>query len=583
MANRSSDTYSKKVRSQFNQNEMEKGLKIPAGIYRGIVVDINDPNRMGRVKVQIMKFYGTFTPGQNPGTNIDPEEYLGAMWCRQLMPFGGTTPPAPGPNGVVSQNSYGMFGQPPALDNEVLVAFSGDMHSGIVLGIIPDPNRMEGLAGAGVTRETASGETTLGQEVSKTATSKDEKPDEHPQAQVIRDQGIDTDRIRGQNYSSPTRDPSSRVMGMSTPTGHSFVMDDGNFEDGESLGIRMRTAGGAQILMDDAYGITYINNREGNVWIELNRNGDIDIYSANSVNIASSGDINMHSGGNINMQAARNINMQANGASGVKIAASGGSVDIFAHANMNLTADANGNLRVAGNLRQTAGRIDLNGPSALAASTPSIQQYAGNTNVTEGVVGRVPEAQPWNGHLDVSRISSTSANGSSFAGGSDSYYYGAPVDRKGYDSQTGEYTRSSERYKPEAFANNQYLIIQSGVDMRVDPDLIAKCEEVARQFGRPLVVVDGFRESPGGGAKKSQHLFGRAFDISGGGLTNQDRLDLVAIASSVGIKGIGLYSGGSLHFDIRPGSRAAWGDNYSRGSWPSYANATMNKHLSGGF
>jgi len=583
--NRSSDTNSKKVRAQYNQNVMEKGLKIPTGVYRGVVVDVNDPNKMGRVKVHIMKFYGTFTAGQNAGTNIDPEDYLGAMWCRQLMPFGGTSTPAAGPNGVVSQNAYGMHGQPPSLDNEVLVAFSGDTHSGIILGVLPDPQKIDGLAGAGVTGQTASGETTIRQERSKTTSTADEQPDEHPLAEILRKQGLDKDRIRGQNYSSPTRDPSSQVMGMTTPVGHSITMDDGDGEDQDNLGMRLRTAGGAQILMDDTNGMTYINNREGNVWVEMNRNGDIDIYAGNSINIATQGDFNFNCGGSFNLNAGRAINMKSGGATGIKLEAASGSVDIFAHANLNLQADANGNLRVAGNYRETAGRIDMNGAPALAASKPAVQQHAGNTNITESIAGRVPEAEPWNGHLDVSVLDSSSASGATAQGNSNSYYYGSPTDMHSYNDQTGDFDINN--YPVAEGETGAFVQYRSGVDKRIDPALITMVEEIARRFGRPLVITSGYRSpsrnTKAGGAKYSQHMLGKAVDISGGGLTNNDRLQLVAIASSVGIKGIGVYNGGSLHFDNRDSSRAGWGSDYTSNSVPSYAVTTINKHKAGGF
>ena len=44
---RSSDTYSRKVREAYNQNTMSKGIKIPSGIYRGIVVNNQDPVKKG--------------------------------------------------------------------------------------------------------------------------------------------------------------------------------------------------------------------------------------------------------------------------------------------------------------------------------------------------------------------------------------------------------------------------------------------------------------------------------------------------------------------------------------------------------
>jgi len=574
--NRSTDTFSHKVRAQYNQNTMEKGLKIPAGVYRGIVVDTIDPNREGRVKVHIAKFYGTIPMEHDLSTNIDPELYLGAMWCIQLLPFGGTTPPAAGPNGIVSQNSYGITGVPPSLHNEVLVAFSGDTHSGIVLGIILDSNRRAGINGAGVTRQTASGKTTIGSETSNTANSTNELPDEHPQAARLEKQGLDRDRIRGCNFSSPTRDPSPRTMGLTSLTGHSMTLDDGDLEDGDNLGIRIRTAAGAQILMDDTNGLTYIINREGNVWIELNRAGDIDIYSSNSMNFHTEGDMNIHCGGNFNVQTGRNINMRALGIEGIKLEATSGSFNMKCEANMNLEAGANGNLRVVGNYRETAGRIDMNGPPAAAASTPTVTQLVGNINVTESVATRVPEAEPWAGHLDVSVLDTSSASGAAAQNESKSYYDGTP---------TGPFDINN--FPKVQISSGDIIQYTSSVDRRIDQTLIDLVTKMARIKGIPLTIISGYR-SPSyntavSGAKRSQHMLGHAVDISGSGLTNQDRIDLIGIASSLGIKGIGVYNSGSMHFDNRDSARAGWGPDFTQASVPSYAVATMNQHRSGGF
>src|SRR6056297_1921380 len=504
----SRDIYTRKVRSAYNQHTLEKGLRIPAGLYRGIVVDIDDPNREGRVKVQIQKFYGAFPAGETSASQVAGDEFLGAIWCHQLLPFGQTSPPAEGPNGTVSQNTSGFFGAPPERDNEVLVAFGSDMSAGVIVGMIPDPFKREGIAGAGKTRTTATGETTIGLETSRTAGSIDDLPDEHPQAEVLRNQGLDRDRIRGQNFSSPTRDPSSRVVGMSSPTGHAIVMDDGNLEDGDNLGMRIRTAGGAQILMDDTNGLTYINNREGNVWIEMNRNGDIDIYAASTINMHTLGDFNMHCGGSFNLQAGSDINMRAMGS--VKQQAVGGPFDITSGSNLNLTADGNGNMSVAGNYRETAARIDMNGPAAEVAAPPPTNQLAGNNVVTESVARRVPEEEPWAGHIDVSVLETGSASGAVAQGESNSYYYGSPTDLSSYNDQTGEFDINN--FPPSQ--GGEFLSYSSNVDRRIDPELISMVEEVARRFGRPLTVTSGFR-SPSynakvGGAKKSQHQQGKA-------------------------------------------------------------------------
>lgn len=573
---KTTDTFSHKPRSQYNHNELNKGLKIPAGIYRGIVVDVEDPNKDGRIKVHIMKFYGTFPLGEesDPDT-LDPDKYIGAMWCRTMVPIGGVTA---GPN----QTSYGFSGSPPDINNEVVVAFSGDTHSGIVLGVLLDSGKNEGLATSGVRGETADGTVAPRFEVPRSAQTPDTLPAEHPQAIRLREQGLADDLIRGPASSSPRRDPASRVSAITTPAGHALTLDDGNGEDASDLGIRMRTAGGAQILMDDTNGLTYINNRDGNVWIELNRNGDIDIYAGGSVNIHSPGNFNLHSGADFNLQASGNINMRAGGNIGIEAL---GNLNLKGIGNTNIQADGNGNILVGGNLRLTAGRIDLNGPAAEAAETAAPGQLAGNSGVTESISPRVPEAEPWDGHLDVAR-QLPRGGGSGGGGGSvgrvqqsESYYYGTPSDIRTYDDQTGQWAQ-----RQALASGGDYLNILPGVDMRVDPRLVAIVNEVARQAGIPLTVVDGFRESAGRGARNSQHLYGKAFDISSRGIESQQtRLELCEIASTLGITGIGIYSGGSLHFDIREGQRVVWGDDFSSRTVPSWARDFASRHNAGEF
>jgi len=566
---RTIDSFSNNPRPQYNQNEMNRGLKIPAGIYRGIVVDVEDPAREGRIKVQIMKFYGTHPIGESTDPNtLDPEKYIGSMWCRTMLPMGGTTA-EPG-----AETSYGFVGQPPDINNEVIVAFGGDTHSGIVLGVVLDPGRNDTATGAAPRGQSSDGKNTLVYSAPSTGIPQD-LPNEHPQAKALEKQGLQFDLIRGLPSSSPRRDSIPRVTGMTTPAGHSLVLDDGQGEDGDDLAVRLRSAGGAQILMDDTNGLTYVNNRDGTVWLEMNRNGDIDVYAAGSINMHTPGSFNLHSGADFNLNAVGNINMR-----GANIGMESlGDFNALSAGNMNLTSKGNGNLNMSGNLRVTAGRIDLNGPAADTATVATPGQLSGNTGVTESVSSRVPEAEPWSGHLDVAN---QIPSGGSVAGGraqdSRSHYYGQPSDSRTYNEQTGEW---AER---EALATGgDYLNIQPGVDMRVEQKLVTITNEAARQVGIPLTIVDGFRETAGRGAKNSQHLYGRAFDISRSGLDNADRIALCEAASTLGITGIGIYSGGSLHWDIRPGQRVVWGDDWTSGSVPAYAREFARRHRAGAY
>lgn len=579
MTHRSSNRFSKKVKESYNQNTMNKSVKIPAGVYRGFVVNNDDPRSMGRVKISISKFYGMMDPATAAS---DPDqEYLGAVWCRMLMPFGGNTPVSGG-----GQVSYGMTMQPPALDTEVLVAFSGDTDKGIIIGVLPDETRNAGIAGpqAGFSED---GQFTTVTEVAKTRTNENQRAPEHPLAPQLREQGIDKDRLRGLNFSSPRRDPQSQVLGITTPGGHHLIMDDGDLEDGDKNIVRLRSGLGAQILMDDTNGFIYIINRDGTSWVEMNREGDIDVYSKKSINLNSEKHVNIRAAENINLEAGRGFNIKSLGATGIKMHAPSGDINIKGHSGLNLESEANGNLRVAGSYRETAARIDMNGPPALSASTPTPVQHPGNTTVKESISDRVPEHEPWKGHLDVSVADTASISGAVDTQGSRSYYENTPGDpAEGLPNSTSdpaelpEFAESNEQ-DPTGLVN-----WRSGVDRRVNPELIEKVGIIARKFGKPLTITSGYR-SPTynarvGGAKRSQHMLGNAVDISGAAFTNQERLQLVALASAEGVNGIGVYNDKSLHFDLRD-YKAAWGSGFNYAGIPGYAKSTMDKHLAGGY
>lgn len=100
---------------------------------------------------------------------------------------------------------------------------------------------------------------------------------------------------------------SSRVYGMSTPGFHSFSMDDRPFNSR----VKLRTATGHMILMDDTNERIYVMTNKGKNWVEMDSNGNIDVFSENRVSIASAGDINLTTQGTLRMHAAESIHMYA--------------------------------------------------------------------------------------------------------------------------------------------------------------------------------------------------------------------------------------------------------------------------------
>ena len=132
----------------------------------------------------------------------------------------------------------------------------------------------------------------------------------HSTAPTFETQGLTEDSQRGPITSSSLRESPSRVFGFNTPGSHSFVMDDGA-QDGTNKLIRLRTAGGNQIMMNDDSGFVYVINAAGNGWIEISPSGHIDVYGESGINMATKGSINMHADQNINMHAGQHIKIVA--------------------------------------------------------------------------------------------------------------------------------------------------------------------------------------------------------------------------------------------------------------------------------
>ena len=576
---RTRDRYQKVSDPAHNHNVMTSGLNIPAGIFKGIVVNNEDPDRLGRVKVHISGLTSAIMPIDADGATLveeSDEGYLGAIWCLRLLPIGGVSQAGAGPS------AHGIWGPPPDINTEVLVSFGPDSDKPIILGVIPDLDRIQNLTGPqSVVNETGTKGPSYDSDRSKTTET--EPPKEHPLAERLRQQGLDSDILRGDNYSSPTRDPASRVFGMSTPFGHSIVMDDGDFETDEGNVVRIRTSSGSQFLLDDTHGSIYMINRDGTGWFEINRNGDFDMYLAGAFNVNAEKGFNIHSASGFNMQSDSGISLVS--PTGINLYASGGPVNIASSGDINLSADGNGNISANGGLKMSAARIDLNGPAADKATTPPKVPLVGNNGVVESAASRVPEKEPWSGHLDVRRRSPTTSPIAASARRSGSTYYGGLGNPNSAANQTGAAVLG-----PISGAEVKSGGLVNWGNIRKDhlvPEIVAITEAVATEFGRTIRITSGYRDREtnvrAGGAKYSQHINRRAVDISGSGLSNSDRLKLIAIASKYGAIGIGIYSGGSLHFDNRQDDREGWGSSFSYDSVPAYAKATIDKHIAGGY
>jgi len=336
--------------TQASQNNAGGANPITAPVY-GVVKSNIDPNRSGMLYVYISDMSGN-----------DPQDSKSWTPVRYVSPFFGHTagsPPNTGWGGYVENSvSYGMWTSPPDVGTTVICVFiNGDMNYGYCIGCVPSPEKLHMVPAIGATETVVlnPGETGYGgatrlpvsnintnnTKINDAALFFDQpKPVHSYAATVFAQQGLLRDPIRGPIGSSAQRETPSRVgFGVSTPgrpiyaggytdetlvsadsaaktqiisrrAGHSIVMDDGDISGRDQL-LRLRTSLGHQILMSDDGQTLFIIHANGQSYIELGKEGTIDMYSTNSVNIRTQGDLNLHADNNININAAKDLTMKA--------------------------------------------------------------------------------------------------------------------------------------------------------------------------------------------------------------------------------------------------------------------------------
>lgn len=236
-------------------------------------------------------------------------------------------------------------------------------------------------------------------------------------------QGYQTSRIDPNSPGGLGKNYDSMVYSLTSPGFHSFSMDDRQ----ENCRMRLRTTSGHQIIMDDTNERIYIATAKGNNWIEMDQDGNIDIYTTNKVNVRAEKDINftsnetirmyadkgihMYSGDEIRVEAQQDIhvktptNIRAKAGININLGAgatinelagenvnltAGGEFNVLSGANANLTGGGTVNILAGGNIIETGSNIHLNGPTAATAKTavPPAELPAFWTN-------RVPTHEPF--------------------------------------------------------------------------------------------------------------------------------------------------------------------------------------------
>ena len=316
------------VKRSAEDRTKKLGITIDYGPHLALVVNNQDSLYSGRLQVWIPSFGGDakspsswhtvsyaspfygITPysATQKVTNTTTAEQFRANESNPL-----TAGQLDSTNRQTSVKSFGMWTQPPDLGTRVLVVFAdGSVDKGFWIAAVPEvahgmiPAIGKGASGQPEAEfDPASSEVQTSTDIRKVA-----RPPLTEVSATYSAQGLDKDPLRGFISTSSFRESPSKVMGFSTPSNHSFVMDDGD-ESGQSKLVRIRTAAGNQITMHDDTGMIYLINAKGTGWLELSPEGNIDIYGQAGINLASAGDVNIHADKDVNIHAGNNLKMIA--------------------------------------------------------------------------------------------------------------------------------------------------------------------------------------------------------------------------------------------------------------------------------
>lgn len=433
----------------------------------GVVKNNIDPTRTGRIQVYISDLGGD-----------DPDNPDNWATVSYMSPFYGFVEPTASDNGAgdfaANPASYGIWNSPPDLGSTVICIFiNGDPNYGFYIGAAPKPEALHMVPAIGASENIitnndgeansyggASQLPVTNINMNNTAIADgnnfldEPKPVHSYLSSILFKQGLIRDPLRGPITSGAQRESPSRVgWGVSSPGrpiyaggyndasiaqaavdgkddkgltiisrrgGHSIVLDDGDLVGRDQL-MRLRSSAGHQILMSDDGQTIFIIHSNGQSWIEMGKEGTIDMFCTNSFNVRTQGEINFHADKDINIHAKKKLNIKAediyiqsekstshNVGTDYKVETSGK----YTHkigGSMSLASGGEGSFNAGGTCFINGSRINLNtGSGAAPDSVAPLQDKAQTDTMFESVKGyiaapgtlktittRTPAHAPW--------------------------------------------------------------------------------------------------------------------------------------------------------------------------------------------
>jgi hypothetical protein len=314
------------------------------GCSLGVVVDTDDPLQMGRLRVYC------------PDLNDDPKKVQHLPWATYVSPFGGTIRNGDytrghqkGSESTSGTVPYGFWAIPEIGANVLVTCINGDPRRRVWMGCVYDHQEIGGVltgsydwnsggpdgpltsSGPGYEGErnpiqptydnlakafqddkTSSEWKTRGGDYSGTKNVEIDSFGTYGEISGAEEDSWVKEKLGSMGYDwsgfkSLGAYLASRIVGFCSPGLHSIVFDDRAFNSR----IKLRTTAGHQIILDDTNERIYVNTYEGKSWIELDVNGNIDVYSDRRISMRAKKDINFSTDETFRVKAKKGIHMYA--------------------------------------------------------------------------------------------------------------------------------------------------------------------------------------------------------------------------------------------------------------------------------
>jgi len=391
----------------------------------GTVVDTNDPQQQGRLRVSCPKW------GDTNDTKI-----VNIPWASYVSPFGGIlTRGTRGPEEATTTGpvAYGMWAIPKVGSLVVCMLIDGDANHRVWVGSIhPDHMAhtlpMGRFLDGGVNGPLSSSESPIEplstnmKEAFQQQTSSPEWQTRAAENQaasigntvinkVVSSQaddrstdsrkGYQKSRIRGDLVFDETDGNfDSQVYSITTPGMHTILMDD-SLKNGK---IRFRTTSGNQIIMDDTNERIYVSTPEGKNWVEMDRAGNVDVYSdrrmsfhalkgfnfttegefrisAGSFHLRTQTETRIHADTNFELRAGSNVDVQMGSHLSIDV---GSDIDIGTVGHFNITVGTAFNLATGTTLyMQSTSAFSVDAGTTLNLESSNDMDFLSGGNINE--------------------------------------------------------------------------------------------------------------------------------------------------------------------------------------------------------